>query len=133
MAFGLMAGFWILPMLALIGLQFETVGPLARLETRLRPRVLRISRHPSTLASIASLLILIYAAVGGVLSRHHIASANAIPTDVQLEGAWPAAPDWQQVEHWARQATLPTDTFLVPLSNYSPFLLPDHRRHGRPA
>ena len=115
MAFGLMAGFWILPMLALIGLQFEAASPLAHLETRFRARFLHISRHPSTLAGVAGLFILSYAAVGGVLSRRHVASADVVPTDVQLEGAWPAAPDWQQVGHWARQATLPTDTFLVPL------------------
>ena len=114
-AFGLMVGSWMLPMLAMTGLQFESAGPLAHLDERLRPRCLRMSRHPSVLAGIASLFILFYAAAEGVLLRHHIASVNAIPTDEQLEGAWPAAPDWQQVEHWARQATLPTDTFLVPL------------------
>ncbi|HEY4077857.1 MAG TPA: hypothetical protein VGM26_13085 [Rhizomicrobium sp.] len=41
-------------------------------------------------------------------------SAQSVPSDQQLLGAWPAAPQWQQVTQWARKATRPDTVFLVP-------------------
>ena len=111
---GLMTGFWILPILAVLSLNAERLGLLTAGD-RMSRWFSAVGRHQRSLAYVAAAALLAYGSLGAYLARPRLASAQAVPTDMQLVGAWPAAIEWLEVQHWARDNTPEDARFLVPL------------------
>ena len=72
--------------------------------------------RPRALTAAALLLLVAYASAGAYLARPRPATTGTTPGDAQLEGFWPASPEWLEVQLWARANTPQDARFLVPLS-----------------
>lgn len=132
--FGLVIGNWYLPVVALLLLLASEGGLgkahaqriaswsarsslLSSLREGLAARLLAVGARPMPYAVAASALLLAYGSADAYLARPRLAD-GALPRiedEALLEGVWPKAPQWREVQLWAKHSTAKEATFLVPL------------------
>lgn len=90
---------------------------LASIQTRAASWLTAIAARPTPYALAACTMLLAYGGLDAYATRTGRLADGAIPTardDDLFEGDWPKAPQWREVQLWARHTTSPNATFLVP-------------------
>ncbi len=112
---GLAGGLW---WAALGGVILCAVGTRAA-SGRHRPALLAM-RVPGGEAAAASIVALAAVGLAVAAGRYHGPPPSPgpmeTPSDAQLAGAAPRAPEWREVTDWARTTTPRRSTFLIPLT-----------------
>lgn len=122
--YGLVTAQYVVPIVALLLLiaaergHGEKSAGVASLRIRVGAWLRAISARPRPYAVAASALLVVYGTLDAYATRTGRLADGAIPTaqdDELFEGQWPRAPQWREVQLWARHTTSPDATFLVPL------------------
>jgi hypothetical protein len=107
---GLIAGDWRIVFLGLLLLAaLSLAAGRAILQSMPLPR-----QNPALLTIALATFALSAMTQGAYSGRPSLPDPGAVPSDQQLAGAWPRAPEWRQVTDWARTATTPGSLFIVP-------------------
>jgi hypothetical protein len=75
--------------------------------------LMQAAARPARLAWAALVLFAAFATAAGVLSRERLVYRGGTPSRLQLIGAHPAAPQWQDITQWARASTPQGAVFLL--------------------
>jgi hypothetical protein len=106
---GLIAADW---RLVLFGLLLQAG---ARLMARRQPgRVNAVARQPLLLAAIGAASLLALATQTRYSAMPAPPGPHDVPSDQQLAGLSPRAPEWREVTRWAEAATPPDALFIIP-------------------
>jgi hypothetical protein len=107
---GLIANDWRIALAGLLWLAAARYWPQPpHMQWSSRPRI-----RPQRLVACGALFIYAAANFATYATQPMMPGRNDVPSDQQLAGDQPTAPQWRQVTDWARADTAPNALFLVP-------------------
>jgi hypothetical protein len=105
---GLIAADW---RIVLFGLLLQAAAGLI---ARQRPRRMTEGARLPLLLAAGAALLLVAITQGRYSALPAPPGLHDVPSDQQLAGVWPRAPQWREVTRWAEAATSPDALFIVP-------------------